>query len=208
MTDTKTLISTPRLYLSQFDPDNVSHCTFLVELYNSPLFIASEGKTNTTTLEKAKEAIENRILGDYKRNGYGTYLISLKPTPTTSLAESQPIGTVSLSKGDSQESYPTPDIGYAILPEMNGKGYATEASIYLIRYAKEKFGVHDVFGFCKPGNKHSGRVMQKASLEYRGTTNLACFGGARADVYALPHMDDDLTVYGIKNWNEQTTSSA
>ena len=88
---------------------------------------------------------------------------------------------------------------------MNGKGYATEAGIYLLKYARENLGVKDVFGFCAPNNKASGRVMEKVGLEYRGTRRLACFGGAVSDVYASPAMNEDLTEYGIKNWRQEHT---
>jgi RimJ/RimL family protein N-acetyltransferase len=190
--------SSPLFYLSKFNPENPVHCEFLVTLWNTPLFISSEGKTSIDTPEKAKGMIEKRFIAEYKRNGYGHYLVSLKPSPDASFAESPLIGTVCLTIGDSEDSHTAPDLGFAMLPDSCGKGYATAASKLLMEYVNTELGLKDIFGFCKPENSASRRVMEKAGLEYRGTQTLACFGGATSTIYALPTMDQDLTVYRIK----------
>jgi RimJ/RimL family protein N-acetyltransferase len=196
------ITSSSQFYLSKFNPENPEHCEFLVTLWNTPLCISFEGKTGIDTPEKAKERIEKRFLGEYERNGYGQFLVSLKPNPSASFSECPLIGTVCLTKGDSPDSHTVPDLGFVTLPEYCSKGYATEASKLLIKYVKEELGVNGVFGFCDPRNVASRRVMEKAGLEYRHTQKLACFGGAISTVYALPDMDQDLTVYGV-NRSEQ-----
>lgn len=193
MSDPNFYIETPRLYISYFLPTSPKHCSFLVELYNSPLFISTEGKTGIYNDLQAQERIGTRFLAEHKRNGYGTYLVSLKTTPTTSLVESQPIGSVSLMRGDTIKA---PDIGYSIIPEMNGKGYATESGKALLDYAKRELGVSEVLGFFNANNAHSRRVMEKIGLEDRGVVKLAVFGGVESAVYALPGMKD-LKEYGI-----------
>jgi len=72
---------------------------------------------------------------------------------------------VALTKDDDPGSLPHPHLGFAVLPEYNGKGYA----IQILRYAKEELGVEIAFAFCDAGNKNSGRVSVKAGLEFRGT---------------------------------------
>lgn len=89
-----------------------------------------------------------------------------------------------------------PDIGYSIIPEMNGKGYATESGKALLDYAKRELGVSEVLGFFNANNAHSRRVMEKIGLEDRGVVKLAVFGGVESAVYALPGMKD-LKEYGI-----------
>ena len=111
-------------------------------------------------------------------------------------AESKPIGSVSLMRGDSKESYTVPDIGFAIVPEMNGKGYATESAKALLEYAKRELGVVEVLGFCGVANIGSKRVMKKIGMEDRGVKHLAAFGGAESAVYALLGMKS-LKEYGI-----------
>lgn len=104
MSDSKFFIESERLYLSYFLPEDDGHCDFLVKLYNTPEFIASNGgkPTLVTTREASRERLSGRFRDEHARNGYGTYLISLKPEAKgqgqASLAESTPAGTVSLSK--------------------------------------------------------------------------------------------------------------
>ncbi|CAM6108703.1 unnamed protein product [Calypogeia fissa] len=217
MTDPNFYIETQRLYISYFIPSNDAHCHFLVHLYNTPEFIASIGGklTSITTAAAARRCLDGRFRAEHARNGYGTYLVSLKSASagissnsniaemsiSTSFAERlarcKPIGTVSLMRGDSVDSYTVPDVGFAILPEENGKGYATEAAPGLLEYAKRELGVDAVFGACAKGNAHSRRVLQKLGFEDRGVTKLMAFGGAKSEVWMAPGMSEDLKVYGM-----------
>lgn len=100
-------------------------------------------------------------------------------------------------KGDAANAPTCPDIGYTILPEENGKGYATEAALGLLDYARRELGVKEVFGFCGTNDARSRHVMQKIGLEFKGERKLQVFGGAHSAVYAMPGMNSDLKVYGI-----------
>lgn len=193
MADPNFIIETPHLHLTHFLPTSQAHCAFLVQLYNSPRFIAAEGKTGITTEGAAQERIQRRFVAEYERNGYGTYLVSLKPTGSS---PAQPIGTVSLNKGDSLDALPVPDVGFAIVPEMNGKGYATEAANALLVWAAQVLGVTEVLGLCNPDNKASRRILEKLGFEYRGVRKLKPFGGFEGAVYAKPEMKD-LEEYGF-----------
>jgi len=198
MSDPDFYIETPRLYLHYFIPTNPKHCDFLVELYNSPLFISTEGETGITTAEKAKERIESRFVAEHRRNNYGTFLVSLKPeTPTTKkLEEATLIGSVGLTKGDAPEAFPAPDVGFAMVPEMVNKGYATESARALLDYVKKKLGLVEVLGFTDPTNTPSQRVMEKLGMESKGVKKLKPFGGKEGMVFVLPGMAP-LEKYGI-----------
>ncbi|EIN06742.1 GNAT family acetyltransferase [Punctularia strigosozonata HHB-11173 SS5] len=194
--DPNFFIETDRLYISHWLPDVPAHCQFLCTLWSSPGFVQSCGKTGIDTPEKAKNIIEQRFGAHHARNGYGMYLVSLKPKPGATREESVPIGSGSLLSGVPPNAYEFPDVGYAIIDEENGKGYATEVTRALISYATKELGLKGVFGFCAADNKHSQAVLNKV-LQYRGERNLRVFGGARSAVYALPEMDQDLKVYGV-----------
>ncbi|OQE13553.1 hypothetical protein PENFLA_c046G09019 [Penicillium flavigenum] len=191
-------IPTQRLHISYLEPGNLSHSTFLHHLWNTDEFIEAEGNTGLDTQEKIDEFITNKVQSNYKKNGYGQMLVSLKPHPGASLAESKPIGIVSLMKGNGENAYTAPDVGYTILPQENRKGYATEAAIGLIAYAKRELGVEGVFGFCAQNDKRSRRVLEKIGMEFRGERHLKIFGGVHSAVYALPGMED-LKDYGIED---------
>jgi len=83
------------------------------------------------------------------------------------------------------------------LPEFNGKGYATEAAKGLLKYGRENLGVKECWAFVGVGNEKSKGVAERCGLEYRGRWKLGMFGGKEDEVYAMPGMDKDLTVYGL-----------
>lgn len=187
-------IATPRLQIHPFDPDNLSHCEFLVKLWNTDDFINSSGRTGIDTPEKAAVFIRRRVLADYARNRHGQFLISL-------VEATQPpklIGCVSLMKGSPPgPHYLAPDVGYTILPEESGKGYATEASKGLLEYARVELDIHAAFGFCAATDMRSRRVLEKMGMDYRGVAALSVFGGKESAVYTLHGMDEDLSVYNL-----------
>ncbi|KAJ5691302.1 hypothetical protein N7488_012037 [Penicillium malachiteum] len=194
-------ITTPRLRIVPFDPDNEEHTEFLVRLWNTELFIKSCGATGIKDAAGAAKFIRNRVLSDYEYHKHGIFLVLLYDEETKTTA---PIGTASLMKGRPPGAhYLAPDIGYAILPEMNGKGYATEASKGLIDYARTELGIESVFGFCDSKNMHSRRVLEKIGMDFRGIAELTVFGNALSAVYTLPGMDQDLSVYRLTETLQQ-----
>ncbi|RPD78292.1 hypothetical protein L226DRAFT_531634, partial [Lentinus tigrinus ALCF2SS1-7] len=146
MTDANFHIETPRLYISYFQPALDSHCDFLVRLYNTPEFIATCGRSPITTRAIARDRLATRFVADHARNGYGIYLVSLKPSDPgadaapaagsdseapvqlpaiqDTLARCKLIGTVSLMRGSDAVAYAVPDLGFVVLPEEMRKGYA------------------------------------------------------------------------------------
>jgi RimJ/RimL family protein N-acetyltransferase len=209
MTDPNFFISTPRLYLSYFQPLLPSHCDFLVKLYNTPEFIASIGgkPTSITTRAVAQTQLQGRFQSEHARNGYGTYLVSLKPStyeqsdddttfPQT-LAACKHIGTVSLMRGEPPNAYLAPDLGFAILPEEMRKGYACEAAEALLVWAERDLGVRNVLGLFDPANEASKRVFKKLGFEDRGVRALKAFGGVEGAVWVRNGMVEDLSEYGF-----------
>ncbi|EED22803.1 conserved hypothetical protein [Talaromyces stipitatus ATCC 10500] len=182
-------IPTERLHISYIQPGNPDHTSFFMHVWNLEEIKRFIGKRDLDTLEKVDVFIKNQVQAEYNRAGYGRFLVSLKPHPQASLAESKHIGLVSLILREPPNGYPHPDIGYAFVPEHWGKGYATEAAIALINYARREFGVTGVFG---------RRVLEKIGLEFRGELTLRAFDGIQSAVYALPGMNPDLSVYGIE----------
>jgi RimJ/RimL family protein N-acetyltransferase len=191
------LTSSERLSLYKFNPDIPEHSELLYKLWNTPLFISLEGKTGVDSLEKAKSVIQTRYLSEYKRNGYGMYLIAINKPNSQDEPRPEYIGTAGLTKGDSPTSFGTPDIGFALLPEYTGQGHATEASKLVLQYVEHAFRVKDVLGLCNPENKASRGVLERTGFGFQGVHDLKCFGGVKGAVYTLPHMSDDLSLYGL-----------
>ena len=65
---------------------------------------------------------------------------------------------------------PTTDVevGYRLLFDAWGKGFATEGARALVDYGFKKLGVTRIIGVTHPGNKASQHVLQKSGLRDAG----------------------------------------
>lgn len=55
-------------------------------------------------------------------------------------------------------------IGWLLVQEAWGKGYATEIAKALLAYAFDVLGVREIYGLCHPDNAASRRVMEKCGM--------------------------------------------
>jgi len=60
------------------------------------------------------------------------------------------------------------EVGYRLLPEAWGNGYATEGTIALVRYAFGDVGLNRIVGLTNPQNAASQHVLRKAGLSDAG----------------------------------------
>jgi RimJ/RimL family protein N-acetyltransferase len=58
------------------------------------------------------------------------------------------------------------EVGWAVVPELWGRGYATELGLASVEHAFERLGIADVVAFTLPHNRASRRVMEKLGFEY------------------------------------------
>lgn len=56
------------------------------------------------------------------------------------------------------------EIGFSVMPDWQGRGYATEMAEALVRKALADPGVHLVVAHTAPGNRASSRVLEKAGF--------------------------------------------
>lgn len=61
------------------------------------------------------------------------------------------------------------ELGYGLVPEARGLGYATEAARAMIAWAGLQPGVRAVTACCDPHNHASIRVLQKLGMRQTGT---------------------------------------
>ena len=59
------------------------------------------------------------------------------------------------------------EIGWRLVPEHNGKGYATEAAQAIVDYAAEQVGATYLVAVADPENIPSQRVMQRLGMTYK-----------------------------------------
>ena len=71
------------------------------------------------------------------------------------------IGICGLVKRD---EFRHPDLGYALLDERSGKGYATEAAFAVLQHAIAGLELPIVLAIATPGNHASRRVLEKIGM--------------------------------------------
>ncbi|KAF9049347.1 acyl-CoA N-acyltransferase [Hymenopellis radicata] len=173
------VIRTPRLTITHFFSTSPSHCQLLLDIFSHAKYLAQFSSAfSCATLEDTRAFITGRVYQHQAKEGYGHFLVS---------NESKPIGIVSLVRSrdcDPRLWLPAPDIGFALLEEETGKGYATEAANALIEYARERWGVAEVLGVTHPENVKSRRTMERIKMVFLEERELEMFGGQVGAVYS------------------------
>ncbi|MBC9795558.1 GNAT family N-acetyltransferase [Sinomicrobium sp. FJxs] len=148
------MIETDRLRLRELSLDDTE---FVLELLNTPGWIRYIGDKNVRTEEQARDYLENGPIKSYRENGYGLSLVEEKDGKRA-------IGMCGILKRDSLEN---PDIGYAFLPEFNGRGYAYEIASATLAYARDQLHIPTICAITLTDNKRSIALMEKIGLKFR-----------------------------------------
>ena len=155
----KTLFETERLYLKTID---IEDGAFFLNLWNSPNWINLVGDRNVRSIDQAKGKIKDILLACYKNHGYGMYKMVSKKSDET-------IGICGFSK---RTNLIHPDIGFAVLPKYERKGYSLEAAKATMIYAKTELGLKKVIGMTTEDNIGSKKLLQKIGLKNVGETKI------------------------------------
>ena len=134
----------------------IEDAPFILQLLNTEKWLLNIGDRNVHTEAEAKAYIENRMLPQLDRLGYGNYTMILKK-------EGVKIGTVGLYDREGLEGV---DIGFALLPEFYSKGYAFEACTQLLALAKNTWKIKTVKAITLPSNKPSQRLLERLGLTF------------------------------------------
>ncbi len=148
------IAETERLIISRF---SIKDAPFFLELVNSPQWIKYIGDRNIKTIAQAEQRIINGHLKSYETHGFGFYKVELKASKKT-------IGTCGLIKRDTLEDV---DIGFAFLPDYEGKGYGYESSKAILKLAKEVFKLKKVIAITLPTNQPSIHLIEKLGLSFQ-----------------------------------------
>ena len=164
---------TERLNLN---PTSIEDAQFIFELLNSPKFINNIGDRNIKTLEDAKTYILEKTQPQFNEMGFGNYTMKTK-------SDGIKIGTCGLYK---REGLKNIDIGFALLPEYERKGYAYEAANRLKRAAFNEFQLDNLLAITTIENNASQNLITKLGLKLKGTT-------------ILPNDNEQLLLYELEN---------
>ncbi len=147
------VFQTERLTLSEF---STSDASFFYELVNDPAWIKYIGDRNVNTHFQAQIYLEEKIIPSYQKFGFGFYVVRLKN-------EKIAIGMCGLIKRDWMEFV---EIGYGFLPGFRGKGYAFEAGIATMKYAKEIHQIKKLAAITSTNNTNSSILLERLGLHF------------------------------------------
>jgi [ribosomal protein S5]-alanine N-acetyltransferase len=146
------VIGTPRLRGERIGPE---HQDALAALHGDPRVGATLGGTRTP------EQVADTIVRHgqiWAENGFGYWLFRDRES-------GEPVGRGGLSRAH-VDGADEVEVGWAIMPERWGRGYATELGGAAVEVAFGVLGLADVVAFTLPHNAASRRVMEKLGFSY------------------------------------------
>lgn len=145
---------TERLMIQKISVDDKE---LVFELYNRPKFIKYIGDRGINTISDAENYIKNRFLPQFDRLGFGNYLILTKD-------KGEKIGAVGIFE---REGLDVVDIGFSLLEEFEGKGYAFEAAQKVKSIGMDIFGLHKISAITTKDNFSSQNLIVKLGLSFK-----------------------------------------
>jgi len=148
------ILETERLVIRELDA--ARDAEFVFELLNTPKFIKYIGDRGVRSVEQARDFIENRYRRSYQDHGFGLYAVDVK-------ADSIQVGICGFVKRD---TLPEPDLGFAFLPQFEGRGFGFESADAVLRYGRVDLGITTVLAITSPDNEISGKLLEKLGFRF------------------------------------------
>lgn len=153
------IIETERLRLREFNSEDGE---LIFELLNSPGWLKYIGSRSIATIDDAVNYIETKLQKGYRESGFGFYLVELK-------VSGEKTGMCGLVKREGLDDI---DIGFALLPQYENKGYAYESSKAVIQYAKDKLKIKRLAAITLPSNLPSIKLLEKLGMKFDKKINI------------------------------------
>lgn len=155
-------------------PISEADAPFILELFNCPSWLKYIGDRNVKSSEDAKTFIKNKIRPQHERLGYSNYVLIRK-------SDGAKMGTCGLYDREGLEGI---DIGFALLPRYEKKGYAFEAADKIKNIGIEIFGITQMTAVTTKDNTSSQKLLEKLGLKFKKTI-------------FLPNDDEELLMYEL-----------
>lgn len=153
------ILSTERLFLREFTPQDAP---FLLRLVNEPGWIRNINDPGVRSVDDALAWAEGRLFKAYREQGHGFWAVQRQ-------ADGALVGMCGLFK---RPALPEPDIGYALLAEHEGHGYALEAARGCVAHAREVFGWPTLMAITALDNPRSVALLGKLGFVEQGQEQL------------------------------------
>ena len=147
----------------------------MLAIWNDPAFIEHVGDRGIRTIADAETALKEGALKLFADYGYGPYRMSCKKDGAL-------IGICGLFRRDNLDD---PDIGFSVLPDFCGRGYAFEAAEEVVGHAQDDLEIEYLTAIVSPGNVASIGLIEKLGMKFeRGIT--------------MPGEDSEISLYGMR----------
>lgn len=158
----KTILTTERLHLREFDEDDLD--AFL-SLLSDPEVLRYTGDPGGGLKSKAeaRAILHSHPLQDYRKYGYGRWACALR-------ASGAVIGFAGLKYLEATQEV---DIGYRFLPAYWGQGLASEACQAVFDYGRRELAVGRITALVDPANVASVKILEKLGLVQVGRSEYA-----------------------------------
>jgi ribosomal-protein-alanine N-acetyltransferase len=148
-------------------PTSEEDADFIVAVFNTPGALKYIGDRNIHTCEDALSFIRSRTLKQLRERGYANYTLVEKESGAK-------VGVCGLYARLGLENV---DLGYAMLPEFERRGFASEAGQRLMQAAKEDFDLHVLDAITHPHNVASMALLEKLGFDNLGEISLEGYDG-------------------------------
>lgn len=166
------IATTKRLRIRKFSP---ADAVFMLELVNTPSWLRYIGDRNIYTIEAAENYLRNGPIRSYNVNGFGGFCLE-------EAATGRLIGSCGFYRRDGLE---LPDLGFALLPEFEGKGFAFEAAEKLIGLFKKDHTIPVICAITAQDNERSVRLLHR-------------LGFSRVKLVRLPGDHEELSLFTMQ----------
>jgi len=164
-------LRTPRLCLRRVTLDDAD---LMLAVWTDPAFVSNVGDRGIRTIDEARDAMRDGALRLYADYGYGPYAMVTK-------THGEKIGICGLFKRDNLDH---PDIGFAVLPDFCGQGYAGEAASAVLSHARDDLELATLTAIVSPGNAPSIGLIEKLGLTFAG-------------MITMPGDDEEICLYSM-----------
>ena len=147
------ILETNRLLVRKIE---LHDADFILRLVNEPSFLSNIGDKGVTNLDEAKRFILEGAWTNQERSGYGQFIVELKDGGDR-------VGICGLLY---RESLGVSDVGFALLPEYWGSGFAFEAATAMVEYGRATLGIETIVGLTSHDNLPSIKVLKKLGMKF------------------------------------------
>lgn len=153
------ILDTQRLALREFTPQDAP---FLLRLVNEPGWLRNINDPGVRTVGDALAWAEGRLFKAYRELGHGFWAVERRDDGAL-------VGMCGLFK---RPVLPEPDIGYALLAEYEGRGYALEAARGCVAHARDVLSWPTLMAITALDNPASVALLAKLGFIEQGQEQL------------------------------------